>query len=318
MKKTILLFSMLVPFFVFSQNITNITPNQAMQCQTIPLIISGNNMSFSGWSCWSNTGNLSDFRFSQWYGTNMLYGTSISATATQLNGSLSVSAFQPIGIYNLEVFDCLTSWWIQFPNSFQINAAAAASWNCMNGACIDPGTGNGTYASLSACQANCIVVTPTWDCEPSTGICSDPGTGNGTYASLSACQAACVVVTPTWDCISPGNCQDPGTGNGTYASLSACQANCNNVSVEEIGLTNFKIFPNPSSDLFNISFSSNRVQDLRIRILNSISEEVMIIELNQYKGEYTKQINLTNNAKGIYFLEIKTNDGVINKKLILQ
>jgi hypothetical protein len=282
MKKTILLFSMLVPFFVFSQNITNITPNQAMQGQTIPLIISGNNMSFSGWSCWSNTGNLSDFRFSQWSGTNMLYGTSISATATQLNGSLSVPAFQPIGIYNLEVFDCLTSWWIQFPNSFQINAAAAASWNCMNGACIDPGTGNGTYASLSACQA------------------------------------ACVVVTPTWDCISPGNCQDPGTGNGTYASLSACQANCNNVSVEEIGLTNFKIFPNPSSDLFNISFSSNRAQDLRVRVLNSNSEEVMIIELNQYKGEYTKQINLTNNAKGIYFLEIKTNDGVINKKLILQ
>ena len=30
------------------------------------------------------------------------------------------------------------------------------------------------------------------------------------------------------------------------------------------------------------------------------------------------QIDLTNNAKGIYFLEIETGDGVINKKLILQ
>ncbi|MGY8980738.1 MAG: T9SS type A sorting domain-containing protein [Flavobacteriales bacterium] len=29
-------------------------------------------------------------------------------------------------------------------------------------------------------------------------------------------------------------------------------------------------------------------------------------------------MDLTNNAKGIYFLEIETNDGVINKKLILQ
>jgi hypothetical protein len=34
--------------------------------------------------------------------------------------------------------------------------------------------------------------------------------------------------------------------------------------------------------------------------------------------KYNKQIDLTNNAKGIYFLEIETNDGVINKKLILQ
>jgi hypothetical protein len=33
---------------------------------------------------------------------------------------------------------------------------------------------------------------------------------------------------------------------------------------------------------------------------------------------YLKQINLTNNAKGIYFLEIEMDDGIINKKLILQ
>ena len=192
------------------------------------------------------------------------------------------------------------------------------TWDCNTvSGCYDPGTGVGTYASLSACQSNCVVVAPTWDCD-GQGTCIDPGTGNGTFASLSACQANCVVITPTWDCDGQGTCSNPGTGNGTYASLSACQANCNNVSVEEIGLTNLKIFPNPSSDLFNISFSSNRVQDLIVRVLNSISEEVMIIELNQYKGEYTKQINLNDNAKGIYFLEIETNDGVTNKKLILQ
>ena len=108
-----------------SQNITGINPNQAMQGQTVPLIISGNNMSFSGWSCFSNTGNLTNFRFSQWSGTNMIYGTSTSATSTQLSGNISVPAFQPIGIYNLEVFDCLNSWWIQYPNSFQITLATS-------------------------------------------------------------------------------------------------------------------------------------------------------------------------------------------------
>ena len=36
---------------------------------------------------------------------------------------------------------------------------------------------------------NCSGVTPTWNCN--NGVCSDPGTGTGTYASLSACQAAC-------------------------------------------------------------------------------------------------------------------------------
>ena len=36
--------------------------------------------------------------------------------------------------------------------------------------------------------------TPTWDCD-GLGNCSDPGTGNGTYASLSACQTSCGLIT---------------------------------------------------------------------------------------------------------------------------
>ena len=67
-----------------------------------------------------------------------------------------------------------------------------------------------------------------------------------------------------------------------------------------------------------MSFTSIAKQDLRVRILNIIGEELVSENLEQFIGEYTKQINLSDNAKGIYFLEIETNDGVINKKLILQ
>ena len=55
-----------------------------------------------------------------------------------------------------------------------------------------------------------------------------------------------------------------------------------------------------------------------VRILNIIGEELVSKNLEQFIGEYTKQIDLTNNAKGIYFLEIETSNGIINKKLILQ
>jgi hypothetical protein len=41
-------------------------------------------------------------------------------------------------------------------------------------------------------------------------------------------------------------------------------------------------------------------------------------ELQQFIGEYTKKIDLTNNAKGIYFLEITTNNGLVSKKLNLK
>jgi hypothetical protein len=83
-------------------------------------------------------------------------------------------------------------------------------------------------------------------------------------------------------------------------------------------IANLSIYPNPSRDLFNISFTSESVQDLRVRVLNIVGEEIIIEDLQQYIGEYTKQINLKDNAKGVYFLEIETNDGIINKKLIFQ
>jgi len=68
--------------------------------------------------------------------------------------------------------------------------------------------------------------TPSWDCPTnSPGGCYDPGTGNGQYSSLAACQAVCGTPSPSWDCGATG-CYDPGTGLGTYTSLSSCQSNC--------------------------------------------------------------------------------------------
>ena len=81
-------------------------------------------------------------------------------------------------------------------------------------------------------------------------------------------------------------------------------------------IAHLDVYPNPSKDVFNITFTSEKVQDLRVRVLNVVGEEIISDALQQYIGEYTKQINLEDNAKGIYFLEIETNEGVINKKKI--
>ena len=67
-----------------------------------------------------------------------------------------------------------------------------------------------------------------------------------------------------------------------------------------------------------MSFTSEDAQDLKVRVLNLIGEELINENLQQFIGEYSKQINLGDNAKGIYFLEIVKSDGIINKKLIVQ
>jgi hypothetical protein len=100
------------------------------------------------------------------------------------------------------------------------------SWDCVNGACLDPGTGLGAYTSLGACNIACVAVTPSWDCV--NGACIDPGTGLGQYPSPSAClMDSCNVMppSPSWDCVN-GACIDPGTGLGAYNSLGVCIGTC--------------------------------------------------------------------------------------------
>jgi len=69
-------------------------------------------------------------------------------------------------------------------------------------------------------------VPQSWDCNLNTlSGCFDPGTGNGQFSSLAACQVVCGISIPSWDC-GPQGCYDPGTGLGAYTSLSSCQTVC--------------------------------------------------------------------------------------------
>jgi hypothetical protein len=83
-------------------------------------------------------------------------------------------------------------------------------------------------------------------------------------------------------------------------------------------INNLDVYPNPSRDIFNVTFTSEDVQNLDVRIINVIGEVVYTENLNEFVGEYTKQVDLSTYTKGVYFLEITTDNGVINKKLILQ
>jgi hypothetical protein len=83
-------------------------------------------------------------------------------------------------------------------------------------------------------------------------------------------------------------------------------------------INNLDVYPNPSRDIFNVNFTSEDIQNLEVRIINVIGEVVYTENLNQFVGEYTKQVDLSTYTKGVYFLEITTDNGVINKKLILQ
>ena len=81
---------------------------------------------------------------------------------------------------------------------------------------------------------------------------------------------------------------------------------------------NLNIYPNPTSGIFNISFVSENENSFNLTILDSYGKIIEIENKELFIGEFTKQVNLSEYPKGIYIVQIKTNDSFISKRIVLQ
>jgi len=99
--------------------------------------------------------------------------------------------------------------------------------------------------------------------------------------------------------------------------LSACQANCTNTSLELNMINDFNIYPNPNEGIFRVSFSANSTDLIELRVINPLGEDIFFDQLSSFHGEYDKKINLSNYAKGVYFIKINSGSELIFKKIII-
>jgi len=107
-------------------------------------------------------------------------------------------------------------------------------------------------------------------------------------------------------------------GNGLYQISLLEQPIRVNLPEIDLFIDDVQIFPNPSKGVFNFKFNSREKQNIRINILDALGKKIISDDLQWFVGEYSKEIDLTNNKKGVYFLEVEIDGGIINKKLILQ
>jgi hypothetical protein len=80
---------------------------------------------------------------------------------------------------------------------------------------------------------------------------------------------------------------------------------------------NLTIFPNPSNDKVNIKFAIEGTQNIKIELLSLTGNTLFSETLNNFKGAYAKTLDVSDFAKGIYFLRITADSGVTNKKIIV-
>ena len=114
-----------------------------------------------------------------------------------------------------------------------------------------------------------------------------------------------------------GACGTNGTSWATIFSQPVTYT-LGGARLENGSVANLDVYPNPSRDVFNVTFTSEEAQTMTVKVVNMIGEEIFTEELTEFVGQYTKVIDMNTQPKGVYFLEITTSTGGINKKIVLQ
>ena len=78
--------------------------------------------------------------------------------------------------------------------------------------------------------------------------------------------------------------------------------------------TNINIYPNPSSEIITIEASSPIIEKI---VLFDILGNSLFIEKNK-KPEKINEINVSSFSSGQYFMQVRTKEGVSNKKIIVR
>lgn len=86
---------------------------------------------------------------------------------------------------------------------------------------------------------------------------------------------------------------------------------------ESLSENEINLFPNPTNGELNITIRVLKNQNFTITLLNTLGQTIKEIKQENYSGG-NLNIDLSNNTKGLYFVNIKTETSSITKRIVLQ
>jgi hypothetical protein len=92
-------------------------------------------------------------------------------------------------------------------------------------------------------------------------------------------------------------------------------SNSDNVTVYT---SRFDVYPNPTENVANIMFYNSDKAGFTVRVLSPTGVEMYRESVKDLKGEYNHKFDFTNLAKGVYFVEIKSQKESITKQVVVQ
>jgi hypothetical protein len=107
------------------------------------------------------------------------------------------------------------------------------------------------------------------------------------------------------------------SGFTSYNTFQTLSSNRITAGDTELG-KNLNIYPNPTRGLFNVSFITEKADNFEITIIDAFGKLVSKEDKQDFIGEYTKQVDLSDFPRGIYMLQIRTQSSFVSKRIVLQ
>ena len=86
---------------------------------------------------------------------------------------------------------------------------------------------------------------------------------------------------------------------------------------EQPVVSSFNLYPNPTEGNITVTFEIPSKQNVSITLADVTGRVVQSEALPSYTGKYTKEYNFENLDRGVYLYSIRTNNGVITKRIVL-
>ncbi len=81
--------------------------------------------------------------------------------------------------------------------------------------------------------------------------------------------------------------------------------------------TTFDAYPNPAKDFLNIAFNTEKEEGYNIQLIDVTGRVISHINGSTVIGENQYQMNLANVSNGVYFVVLKNNNSIIQKKIMV-
>ena len=127
----------------------------------------------------------------------------------------------------------------------------------------------------------------------------------------------CILLLALYSCKKTNNCSEPICVYGCMDSTATNYDTLATIEDSSCWVISIDINPNPSDGVFSIEVFAEDVRTLEMSVINVVGTVILTTDPEEFTGVYVKEIDLTGNNNGLYFLRVLVNDEEFNRKLVL-